>query len=93
MDDAAPSAATVPPTCARLAEVLADGLEAGGPLVPALRALAREVRADRGAAAESAALRLPARLTFPTALLLLPATVLAIGAPIVLTGLASFSGP
>ena len=73
--------------------MLADGLDAGGPLVPALRALAREVRADRGAAAESAALRLPARLTFPTALLLLPATVLAIGAPIVLTGLASFSGP
>lgn len=82
----------VPSTCDRLAATLADGLEAGGPLVPALRALAREVRAERGAAAESAALRLPARLTFPTALLLLPATVLAIGAPIVVTGLASFSG-
>ncbi len=87
------SRGTVPGSCTRLAEVLADGLDAGGPLVPALRALGREVRADRGAAAESAALRLPARLTFPTALLLLPATVLAIGAPIVLTGLADLSGP
>lgn len=85
--------AGAPPSCARLAEALADGLDAGGPLVPALRALAREVRADRGAAAESAALRLPARLTFPTALLLLPATVLAIGAPVVVTGVAEFSGP
>lgn len=79
----------VPASCRRLAEALADGLDAGGPLVPALRALAREVRAERGAAAESAALRLPARLTFPTALLLLPATVLAIGAPIVVTGLST----
>lgn len=87
-----PGAATrgVPATCDRLATTLADGLDAGGPLVPALRALAREVRAERGAAAESAALRLPARLSFPTALLLLPATVLAIGAPIVVTGLEAF---
>jgi Flp pilus assembly protein TadB len=84
---AAPSA-----TCRRLAEVLADGLDTGGPLVPALRALAREVRAERGALAEAAALRLPARLIFPTALLLLPATVLAIGAPIVVTGLAGLDG-
>lgn len=80
----------LPDPCARLAAVLTDGLDAGGPLVPALRALAREVRAERGAAAEAAALRLPARLTFPTALLLLPATVLAIGAPIVVTGVAAF---
>lgn len=89
-----PGSATrgVPATCDRLAAVLADGLDAGGPLVPALRALAREVRAERGAAAESAALRLPARLTFPTALLLLPATVVAIGAPIVVTGLSAVGG-
>lgn len=79
-----------PPGCVRLATALTDGLAAGGPLVPALRALAREVRAERGAASEAAALRLPARLTFPTALLLLPATVLAIGAPIVVTGVAAF---
>ncbi len=83
---------TVPPDCAPLATTLADGLAAGGPLVPALRALAREVRADRGAAAESQALRLPTRLTFPTALCLLPATVLAIGAPIVVTGLSAVNG-
>lgn len=82
----------VPPDCVPLASTLADGLDAGGPLVPALRALAREVRAERGALAESRALQLPTRLTFPTALCLLPATVLAIGAPIVVTGLASVSG-
>lgn len=89
---AEPGRSTVPPDCAPLAATLADGLAAGGPLVPALRALAREVRADRGAAAESQALRLPTRLTFPTTLCLLPATVLAIGAPIVVTGLSVVSG-
>lgn len=88
--DAAP--ATVPSSCRPLAAALADGIEVGGPLVPTLRVLARQVRARHGAAAEAAALRLPARLTFPTALLLLPATVLSIGAPIVVTGLAAFSG-
>lgn len=84
--------AGVPVPCTRLATTLADGLEAGGPLVPALRVLAHQLRADHGVAAESAALRLPTRLTFPTALCLLPATVLAIGAPIVVTGLSAVSG-
>lgn len=90
----APGAPTrgVPASCARMATTLADGLAVGGPLVPALRTLARELRSERGALAEAAALRLPARLTFPTALLLLPATVLAIGAPIVGTGLAAIGG-
>lgn len=87
-----PGRSTVPVDCLPLATTLADGVAAGGPLVPALRALSREVRADRGAAAESQALRLPARLTFPTALCLLPATVLAIGAPIVASGLSVVSG-
>jgi Flp pilus assembly protein TadB len=75
-----------------LAQVLADGLAVGGPLTPALRGLARDLRADRAAHAEAAALRLPARLTFPTSLLLLPATVLLIGAPVVASGLHAVSG-
>lgn len=82
----------VPTSVGRLAATLADGVAAGGPLVPTLRDLARLVRADRGAAAEAQALRLPVRLTFPTALCLLPATVLAIGAPIVVTGLSAVGG-
>lgn len=84
--DGAPAA--VVPLC----RVLAEGMAAGSPLVPALRDLARQVRADRGALAEARALRLPARLTFPTSLLLLPATVLAIGAPIVASGLSAVGG-
>jgi hypothetical protein len=71
---------------------ITDGLATGAPLTPALRALARRLRADRAAAAREAAGRLPARLTFPTALCLLPATVLAIGAPIVGAGLGAVSG-
>lgn len=83
---------TVAGHAAVLARVLADGLSVGGPLTPALRALARDLRAERAAHAEAAALRLPARLTFPTALLLLPATVLLIGAPVVASGLHAVSG-
>ncbi len=86
MADGAPTALV--PLC----RVLADGMAVGSPLAPALRDLARQVRADRGAFAEARALRLPARLTFPTSLLLLPATVLAIGAPIVASGLSAVGG-
>lgn len=84
--------ATPPEPLRRLVTTLADGLATGGPLVPALRELAREVRAERGALAEARALRLPARLTFPMSLCLLPATVLAIGTPIVVTGLSAVGG-
>lgn len=84
--------AAPPAALARLATTLTDGLQAGGPLVPALRALARELRAERGALARARAARLPARLTFPMSLCLLPATVVSIGAPIVATGLAAVSG-
>ena len=73
--------------------MVADARDAGGPLGPALRSLAAHVRADRGAARHQQAMRLPARLTFPTALCLLPATVLAIGAPIVASGLSAVGGP
>jgi pilus assembly protein TadC len=82
----------VPDALGPLVAALHDGLAAGGPLDPLLRALARRVRTERGAAARLRAERLPTRLTFPTALCLLPATVLAIGAPIVGAGLGAVAG-
>lgn len=65
----------------------------GAPGAPVLRDLAVRLRADDAARERAAVARLPARLTFPTALVLVPATVLAIGAPIVLDGLARVAGP
>jgi Flp pilus assembly protein TadB len=72
---------------ARLVTVLTTADEVGAPIVPTLRRLARDLRADELARVLAAAERLPAQLTFPTALCLLPATVLLIGAPIVHAGL------
>lgn len=86
-----PAAAT-PDALRPLVEVLHEGLATGAPLAPALTTLAHDLRAERGAIARAEAERLPARLTFPTALCLLPATVLAIGAPIVAVGLGTVSG-
>lgn len=71
----------------RLVTVLVTAEEVGAPLAPTLRRLARDVRADDLARVLAAAERLPAQLTFPTALALLPATVLLVGAPIVHAGL------
>jgi hypothetical protein len=71
----------------RLGAVLAAAVTTGSPAAPTLRRLATDLRADDLAAVLAAAERLPAQLTFPTALCLLPATVLLIGAPIVHAGL------
>jgi Flp pilus assembly protein TadB len=71
----------------RLAVVLTATSAAGAPAAPMLRRLAADLRADDLARVLAAAERLPAQLTFPTALCLLPATVLLIGAPIVQAGL------
>ncbi len=71
----------------RLAALLTAAERAGAPVAPNVRHLARQLRADDLARVLAAAERLPAQLTFPTALCLLPATVLLIGAPIVHTGL------
>lgn len=65
---------------------------AGRPTAAPLRRLARRLRANEAAARRVAVARLPARLTFPTALLLVPATVLAIGTPIAVRGLAVAGG-
>jgi len=71
----------------RLGTVLRAATDVGAPAAPALRRLAGELRADERARVLAAAERLPAQLTFPTALALLPATLLLIGAPIVHVGL------
>lgn len=71
----------------RLTNVLITAETVGAPVAPTLRRLAQELRADELARVLAAAERLPAQLTFPTALCLLPATVLLVGAPIVHTGL------
>lgn len=71
----------------RLATVLVAAHDVGAPVAPSLRRLAADLRADELARVLAAAERLPAQLTFPTALCLLPATVLLVGAPIVQAGL------
>ncbi|MFO7962046.1 MAG: type II secretion system F family protein [Nitriliruptoraceae bacterium] len=73
----------------RLASLLAAAERTGAAVGPSVRHLAREFRADDLARVLAAAERLPAQLTFPTALCLLPATVLLIGAPIAQTGLSA----
>jgi Flp pilus assembly protein TadB len=73
---------------ARLAAVLTAADALGAPAVPTLRRLGADLRAEELTRVLAAAERLPAQLTFPTALCLLPATVLLVGAPIVHAGLA-----
>lgn len=77
----------LPPGVDRLAAVLTDADRLGAPVGPTLRRLAADVRADELARVLAAAERLPVRLTFPTALCLLPGTLLLVGAPIVQAGL------
>ncbi len=71
----------------RLVDALWTAHELGAPSAPTLRRLATDLRADDLARVLAAAERLPVLLTFPTALCLLPATVLLVGAPIVHAGL------
>ncbi|MCC5949225.1 MAG: type II secretion system F family protein [Nitriliruptoraceae bacterium] len=71
----------------RLADLLSEAERLGAPVVPELRRLAHDLRAEALAEVLAEAERLPVLLTFPTALCLLPATVLLVGAPIVHTGL------
>jgi Flp pilus assembly protein TadB len=77
------------PGLARLRAVLTTAADVGAAAAPALRRLARDLRADDLARVLAAAERLPAQLTFPTALCLLPATLLLVGAPMVHAGLAA----
>jgi Flp pilus assembly protein TadB len=71
----------------RLRTLLASSDGLGVSVVAALRRLGGELRAAERTRVLAAAERLPAQLTFPTALCLLPGTLLLIGAPIVASGL------
>lgn len=72
---------------ARLGPLLVEARDLGAPVVVALRDLAGRLRADAHADALAAAARLPAHLTFPAVLCLLPAGLLLVGAPLVASGL------
>lgn len=79
----------LPPGLDRLARHLDTATTTGAAVVPSLRRLAADLRADDLARVLAAAERLPAQLTFPTALCLLPAVLLLIGAPILHAGLSA----
>ncbi len=74
---------------ADVVRLLDEARQLGAPLVPALRRQAAVMRADELSRVLADAERLPARMTFPTALCLLPATLLLIGAPIAHAGLSA----
>jgi hypothetical protein len=81
-----------PEALTRLRGVIVTAAHVGAPSAAALGRLARDLRAAELARVLAAAERLPAQLTFPTTLLLLPATVLLIAAPLLDAGLRRVSG-
>lgn len=82
----------LPPGVAQVDEVLRTASAHGAPAASALRRLGEELRERELARATAAAERLPALLAFPTALFLLPASVLLVGAPLLAVGLAEAGG-
>ena len=76
----------------RLRDALGLAAEVGAPVGPVLRRLARDLRADELTRVLAAAERLPAQLTVPATLLLLPASVLLIAAPLLDAGLRAVAG-
>ena len=87
-----PSLADEPEALHRLREVLITAADVGAPGAPTLRHLARDLRAVELARLMAAAERLPAHLRVPTTLLLLPVTLLLVGAPLVASGLSRVLG-
>ena len=81
------------PAIAPLERLAVDLVLTGQPAAGPLRRLARRLRRAEADRVRVAVARLPGRLTFPTALLLVPATVLAIGTPIAMRGLQAIGGP
>lgn len=79
----------LPPPLDRVAEEVATAGRWGAPVAPALARLAGDLRREERTRALEAAARLPAQLTVPTALLILPASVVVVAAPIVAEALAS----
>lgn len=84
-----PDPTTEPEALTRLRALLTTADEVGAAPSTPMRRLASDLRAEELARVLAAAERLPAQLTFPTTLLLLPATVLLVGAPIAHAGLSS----
>ncbi len=74
---------------AAAAGLLARAERLGAPAAPALRDLAHQQRREARAVVRARAEQLGGQLTVPSVLLLLPATVLLVGAPIVHVGLSS----
>lgn len=68
-----------------LVSALLQGIEMGMPLAPVLEARAVELRRKRRAAAEERAHKLSVKLTFPTAICILPALLLVVIGPAILT--------
>lgn len=81
------------PGIAPLRRIVVDIAVTGQPAAAPLQRLAVRLRRDQADRLRVAVARLPARLTLPTTLLLVPATVLAIGAPIAMRGLQAIAGP
>lgn len=76
----------------RLRSALGLAAEVGAPAGPVLRRLAHDLRAEELSRVLAAAERLPAQLTVPSTLLLLPASVLLIAAPLLDAGLRAVAG-
>ncbi len=84
-DAAAALADEIGPVAIPLSRALADAERSGLPLGPVLDRLEDEARQQRRRDAESAARRLPVRLTFPLVLCMLPSFVLLAVAPLLAT--------
>lgn len=76
----------------RITTIIGTSARWGAPAGPSLRAVAADLRGEELARSLAAAERLPALLAFPTALCLLPACVLLVGAPLVAEGIRAASG-
>jgi len=77
----------------RLGSTLAQTLQYGTPLTQALRVLAAELRHEALMGFEARAARLPALLTLPTILFILPCLFLVVGGPAALRVIDLFSTP
>lgn len=77
------------PGLGRLTRTLARSRRLGLPVVGALKEVARDLRAERRAAAESAARRAPVKMLFPLVFLILPAFLLLTVGPVLLATMRS----
>jgi tight adherence protein C len=80
------------PTVRTVVGTLAQSLRYGSPLAQSLRAAASEMRAEQVTLLEERANRLPALMTIPVMLLIMPTIFLIVGGPAVIRMLDIFSG-